>query len=117
MDADRWDERRRRFSKKFAGAGAHLKDVFSFEITAVHRIAIVGYSRTSLGNTLGEGIEVKTLAQFIREVCHELRRRHPLREAIPETLPLLRAMQFAVHWGADEFDGTKSDSVLRRARR
>jgi hypothetical protein len=117
MDADRWDERRRRFSKKFAGAGAHLKDVFPFEITAVRRIAIVGFSRTGVGDTLGEGIEVKTLAQFIREVCQELRRRHPLREAIPEVLPILRAMQFAVHWGADEIDGTTSGAVLRGAKR
>lgn len=114
MDADRWDERRRRFSKEFTGASAHLNDIFPFEIPDVRRVAIVGFSREGVrGDTLGKGVEVKTLVQFIGEVCQELRKLHPLKQAIPETLPILRAMQFAVHWGSGRLDERTADSGLR----
>jgi len=49
----------------------------------------------------GEGIELKTLPEFIAEISQELETKHPMRQAIPENLPLLRAMQFVVHWGKE----------------
>lgn len=102
MDADRWEQRRERFARKFTSASRYLQHLFSFEITRVRRVAIVGFSFTSRPRALGEGVEDKSLAQFVREVSEGLRERHPLKSAIPETLPLLRAMQFAIHWGRPE---------------
>lgn len=99
MDADRWEERRKRFARKFSTAQDRLSELFRFEIRDVRRIAVVGFSHEGRALALGEGIEVKSLAQFVREICEGLRVRHPLKEAVPESLPLLRAMQFAVHWG------------------
>ena len=99
MDADSWEERRKRFNRKFRSVEPYLSKLFSFPIKTVRCVAIVGFSPTSEPSVLGKAIEAKSLAQLVDEVCKNLRRRHPLKEAVPETLPLLRAMQFAVHWG------------------
>jgi hypothetical protein len=102
MDADRWEERKRRFARKFAEAKAHWKELFAFPIESTRQIGIVGFGASGRKGVLGEGIEVKSLAEFVAEICEELRTMHPLKQAIPETLPVLRAMQFAVHWGRNE---------------
>ena len=99
MDADRWEERKSRFARKFRDARAHREELFSFPIESTREIAIVGFAATGRKGALGDGIEVKSLAEFVAEISQELRTLHPLKQAIPETLPLLRAMQFALHWG------------------
>lgn len=63
----------------------------------VTRVAVVGLTRAP--NDLGEGIEHKSVPDFIREICEELAKKDPMKEAVPETLPLLRAIQFAARYG------------------
>jgi len=99
MDADRWDERRKKFERKFRDAEAHRNDLFSFEVRSVRRVAVVGWSAAARPGSLGPDVEVKSIAQFTRDIAEELKRSHPAKDAVPESLPLLRAMQFALHWG------------------
>lgn len=99
-DGDPWEERRERFRRKFDDAKKHYDDLFPFEKKAVSCIAIASYSSEAKASKLGPGIEVKSIPQFIREVSQELSQRSPHNEAVPEGLPLLRAMQLALHWGA-----------------
>ncbi len=98
MDAGSWANRQKKFARKFQSAEAHLSELFSFPIREKRRIAVVGFGNIGRPDALGAGIEVKSLAQFIREVGKDLQKLHPLKQAIPETMPLLRAMQFAIHW-------------------
>ena len=50
----------------------------------------------------GIRIEVESVPEFLRKVTAELRKRHPSKQPIPENLPLLRAMQFVLHWGREK---------------
>lgn len=99
-DADSWEKRRKRFGRKFDDARKHYDDLFPFEKKAVSCIAIVSFSSEAKASKLGPGIEVKSIPQFIREVSGGLSQRSPFNNAVPEGLPLLRAMQLALHWGA-----------------
>ena len=105
MDADQWEERKKRFSRKFGDAKAHLNEIFSFDIQRIQQIAIVGFAAAGKKGLLGEGIEVKTVPEFVAQISRFLQTKHPLKDAIPENLPLLRAMQFALHWGRNELSG------------
>ena len=100
MDADSWQEREKRLLKKFEDADEYQGELFKFPIERTQRIALVGFSASGREGVLGGGIEVKSVPQFVHEISQELRKRHPLKAAIPETLPLLRAMQFVMHWGS-----------------
>jgi hypothetical protein len=98
MDAYRWEKRIITLTRKFDEADKHYKELFSFKINSISRIAVVGFSQTE-HRIIRNDIELKTCPQFIKEIGSDLINRHPLKQVIPETLPLLRAMQFAVHWG------------------
>ena len=99
MDADRWEERVSRLIRKFDDASKYYKELFDFPIHSISRIAVAGFSVQQEQPRIRRDIELKTCPQFISEIGAELLQRHPLKRAVPETLPLLRAMQFAVHWG------------------
>ncbi|MBI2831021.1 MAG: hypothetical protein HYX79_02055 [Chloroflexi bacterium] len=99
MDADRWEERSERMIRKFDDANQYYSELFTFPIRTVSRIVVAGFSSKENTRKIRGDIESKTCPQLINEIGQELLQRHPLRKIIPETLPLLRAMQFAVHWG------------------
>ena len=98
MDADRWEKRIIRLNRKFDDAQKYYDELFSFPIRSVSRLAVVGTALTE-PRFIRDDIEVKTCPQFIKEIGAELLQRHPLKQAVPENFPLLRAIQFAVHWG------------------
>ena len=97
MDALSWEKRRKRFSKKFSSANKYYRDLFKFPYK-LKQIVVVGYGQIADKFPLGENIEVKSIPQFINEVSEEVKKRHPLKRAIPEHLTVLRAMQFALYW-------------------
>lgn len=99
MDANKWEERIARLTRKFDDATKYYNELFSFPIQSISRIAVAGFSLETGQRKIRDDIELKTCPQLINEIGAELLRRHPLKQAVPETLPLLRAMQFAVHWG------------------
>ena len=104
-DALSWKERCERFRQKFDLAEQHYSDLFPFSLDSKRRIAIGGFGYTTpakVKDTLGERIEVESVPEFLRKVTAELRKRHPSKQAIPENLPLLRAMQFVLHWGREK---------------
>lgn len=101
MDADSWTQRRKKFERKFAAAKSHYERLFpGFEIKTVRRVAVVGTSERGQPDALGGDIEVRSLPEFIRQIEDGLRPSHPMKNAVPENLPLLRTAQFLVHWGA-----------------
>jgi len=42
---------------------------------------------------------VTTVPNFVAEIAADMKTRHPMREAIPETFPRLRTFQFAMAYG------------------
>jgi hypothetical protein len=98
-DASSWEKRRLRFERKFRDAAKHYQSLFPFHKEQITKIALVGFSRPRTEVTFGHGIKVTSVPDYVKQICDGLRKKDPMKEAVPEGLPLLRAMQFAVWYG------------------
>ena len=99
-DADSWPERKKRFSKKFGDAKKHYKEIFDFQVDSIENQAIVGFSGKTLNEIdFGNSIKVILVPEFVQEVTQFLTGLSPMKSAVPEGYPLLRAIQFAVAYG------------------
>lgn len=100
-DALTWDARRERFTtRKFVFDADAYGALIGTRPLSVRRRAVVGTSRGCPESTWADGIEVVTVPAFMAEVCAGLRKRHPINDAVPETYPRLRAIQFALAYGS-----------------
>ena len=97
MDAYSWPKRREVFDRKFHKVQTHYQKLVGFEPDQdrIQRIALVGLNRTyPVEHFEGAGFEILLIPDFVAELVEYLDKKHPLREAVPETYPLLRALQF-----------------------
>lgn len=106
-DSNSWEQRKNKFNKKFAIADRHYKLTFDFEFKEVERIAIVGFAQPKKPIDFKVGIELLIIPEFVRIISSHLKDISPLREAVPEVYPLLRAIQFAMYFSK------KSKSKIR----
>lgn len=100
MDANSWDERERRFTKKFEIGQKYIPTLFTGlpNLPTIEPIALIGFGRAPGRATLGGGklIMIGTLMEEIRD---DLKNRDIARAAVPEQYFLLRTLQFAAnHW-------------------
>jgi len=98
MDCDSWRERKNRFQKKFKTAESHYKKLFTFKIQKLIKIVIVGLGNPKKSVNFGPNIFIQSIPDFIKKITDYLIRYNPKNQAVPENFPLLRAMQFAVHF-------------------
>jgi len=106
-------ERKKRFERQFTNAREYYMEIFPFKEIGIKpkQIAIVGFnlninpayenwkSLPPTGSLWGDlRIEVIHIPIFIKQIAVELKNRDPQNEAIPETLPLLRAIQYTVFY-------------------
>jgi hypothetical protein len=100
LDANTWEKRETRYSKKFEQGRRHIPGLFDgLELPAdLEQIAIFafgGASRTTLA-----GGRVVFIKEFMRDILNSLGGRRLEAAAIPEEFPLLRTLQFAAqYWG------------------
>jgi hypothetical protein len=101
-DAYTQEARQKRFVKKFSTAADHYKILFDFPIKEVKQIVIVGYSKNqkNFDWRLADNsrIEIKDIPSFILEICDRVGKIDPMAKAIPESLPLLRAIQHSAFY-------------------
>lgn len=97
-DALSWPEREKRYtSKKFVFSKEEYSKIIGYKPLHIHKIAVIGSSIKQPEKTLwGTDIEVITVPSFIAEISQEIKKRHPLKDIIPETYPRLRSFQFAL---------------------
>jgi len=98
-DADSWRERKSKFRKKFRAAEGHYAELFRCEVGQVKKVAIVGFTKPRRKPDFGGDIEVQSVPDLIAEISSALVKKHPMEEVVPEGFPILRAIQFAVHYG------------------
>lgn len=100
-DASSWPKRKERFlTKKFILDDAEYETIVGFEVESIRRLAIVGFQKeTQADLSWGKGIEVVLLPAFFKEIAAKLKTKHPMKEAVPEGMPLLRAMQMVLWYG------------------
>lgn len=102
-DANAWAQRRQRFlEKKFVLDVDDYKKIIESDVHTLRRIALVGYSNsTKQSLDWGEAIEARLIPDFFREIGVELQKLNPMKVAVPEGFPILRAMQFATAFCRD----------------
>lgn len=99
LDADPWAKREQRFSAKFERGRKYVPSIFAgLDIpSSVDQVALLqfgGGERTELG-----GARLIWVADFVADMMATLKSRRPDKAAIPSTLPLLRTLQLAAHFG------------------
>lgn len=96
MDADSWEERKSKFQKKFSTAHEYYYKLFNFEIKKIEKMVIVGSGPPR--EDFWSVAPIKSIPDFVGEIADYLSQFHPLKQAVPENYPLLRAIQFAIHY-------------------
>lgn len=100
MDAHSWHKRRKRYARKFELGRQYIPQLFRFAERRPRQVAVLGYPRTTRDKELlGTDVEVYLMPQLIEEIESDLCRTTIESGAVPETFPLLRAVQFALDYG------------------
>lgn len=99
MDALPWDKREKRFTKKFNDAAKHYNEIFDFDYERVEQIVIVGFGKAPNHDRFNGDIKVRRVPDLVEEIIAELKSKNPMQAVVPESYPLLRAMQFAAAYG------------------
>ena len=99
MDADSWTERKRKFKKKFAVPQRVYDSLFPAGYGYLERIVVVGSARDQDPSKLGPDIHVYSVPTMVRMIVDKIGKKHPMKEAVPENYPLLRALQFGAAYG------------------
>ena len=109
-DALTWLSRREIFERKFTDARKYYMEIFPFKQIEIkpRQIALVGFnlnhsaevdswkSLAPSDSPWGDiKIEVLHIPKFFEEINIELKNKNPQNDAIPETYPLLRAIQYS----------------------
>jgi hypothetical protein len=98
MDANSWEKREERFSKKFEIGRKHIPTLFTgFELPPViEQIALIGFGSAPGREQLGGG-RLVMIGTFMRQIRDDLAHRNIAANAVPEQFYLLRTLQFAAH--------------------
>jgi len=97
-DASSWKKRKERFlKKKFVLDKSEYESLIGTKTKSIQKIAIVGWNKSTKANlNWGQDITVQFIPDLIQEITNEIRKIAPLKEAVPEGFPLLRAMQMVL---------------------
>lgn len=101
-DSDTWQEREARFKRKFLTGEENYAKVFSFTAGEVKKVAIVGFHKTNCNPNLGQNVEIILIPDFIEKITCELKDKSPMQDAIPESYPLLRAIQYSAFFNENK---------------
>ena len=96
-DASSWQERKERFmKKKFILSKEEYESLIGSNVDAIEKIAIVGWGTPKNDLNWGNGIKVVFIPQLIKDISTKLRATSLYEQAVPESFPLLRAIQIVL---------------------
>lgn len=116
-DALTWPKRKEIFERKFTDARKYYMEIFPFKRMDLkpRQIALVGFNlspspeiaswKSSAPNESPWGdimIEVIHVPRFLKQINSELKNKNPQNDAIPETYPLLRAIQYSAFYNKED---------------
>ncbi len=104
LDANRWDVREERFTKKFAAGRKHIAKIFEgFDLPSdIEQIALLVLPSKGDRQTLGGG-KLVTLAELLEEIFTEIKSLSIYQNSIPEDKPLLRSFQYVAQYRQNIF--------------
>jgi hypothetical protein len=107
-DARSWAERKKEFvEKKFILEDAEYSEILGVSVNRIRRIAVVDLSRQPRTTHDWGRVEVCTIPQFMETIFADLRKRHPLNDAVPEGFPILRGVQFTLAFATESPNGLR----------
>jgi|SRR3989304_2553253 len=99
-DANSWQERKERFlKKKFILSHKEYELLIGSSVKQIEKIAIVGWSPARNDLNWRDDIKVVLIPQLLEKITTKLKETSPLKQAVPESFPLLRAMQMVLAFG------------------
>lgn len=101
LDALSWEAREARFKRKFEAGRRYIPAVFrGLDVPSeIEQVAVLMFASTRNVKSIGGG-RVLLVSELLQAILGELRSKHPAREAVPESLPLLRAFQLVAAFRA-----------------
>ncbi|MGE5606454.1 MAG: hypothetical protein ACM3YE_12290 [Bacteroidota bacterium] len=102
-DADSWDEREKRYSKKFEYGRKYIPELLEGLIepgTIIDQYAVLVFASKANYQTVGGG-KIKLLSEFISEIFEAVKDKKIQSNAISEQMPLLRTLQFVCQYRED----------------
>jgi len=108
-----WLRRKEIFERKFTDARKYYMEIFPFKEMDIRprQIALVGFnlspapsanswkSSAPIGSPWKDiKIEVMHIPKFFKQISAELKNKNPQNDAMPETYPLLRAIQYSAFY-------------------
>jgi hypothetical protein len=108
MDANQNEKRVIGFNKKFRLTLGEYNELLKTEATNIKKIAIVGISKTAID--FGNGIQHITVPDFVNNITNRIKNIDPMKAAIPEGFPLMRAIQFSNYY----INKTKDEIIVRQ---
>jgi hypothetical protein len=98
-DADSWDERERRYAKKFKAGREYIPALFDgLDVPVeIEQIALFIFGSTRTRTQIGGG-RILLIDDLLKEIRDDLSSRSVARAAVPEQYVILRSLQFAAHY-------------------
>lgn len=98
LDSDKWEERERRYLKKFEAGRRYIPELFEGFVLPpeIEQIALFVYG--GAGRPTLAGGRVLLIKEFMRNILENICLRKVNTAAIPEEYPLLRTLQFAAQY-------------------
>lgn len=100
-DSDTWERRETRYRLKFDLGKQHIPKLLSVELNQgfeFRQVAIFVYGSNTNRARVGGG-DVMPIHQFMGELKAVLRTKTVAKAAVSEQFPLIRAIQFSLHFG------------------
>lgn len=99
MDASAWTERERRYAKKFEAGRKYIPKLFEgLDVPGeVDQIAVLVFASTRNRVTLGGG-RIMLVDELMEKIFTTLKDSRVASNAVPESYPLLRALQFVAEY-------------------
>jgi len=94
-DSSTWGDREVRFKRKFSTAKDNYNKIFTFPYKKIERTAIVGFHKAKNKPDFGPNVKIILIPDFVKKITNEIKKKSPMQDAIPESYPLLRAIQYS----------------------
>jgi len=100
--AQSFEEHLQALKKKFEKAANNYENIVGCKCDKVFKVGICTCSKKKGDVNKKSDIEVYTTSEFLKMITKELNKIHPGRSGVPETFPMLRAIQFILHYGIEK---------------
>jgi hypothetical protein len=117
MDAMSWEQRERRFQKKFDAGKQYIPTLFAgLELPQeIDQRAVFVFASNKVHQTVGGG-RVMHVREILQEIFGELKSKSLFNSTIPEHLAILRSFQFVAEYRGTVFEALGAEPVAASGR-